>query len=1168
MDFNNLSKKELIALVNKLQNKLEQCGHENTLSENRHSDFFDNAPDMFFSIHPDGRVLSVNAFGAKNLGYFEEELIGQEVWKVVYKDDLSRIKKRIHEILQKKIAKGELEFRKVRKDGSVIFVHEHTQLIFNSDKSIKELLIICRDITKRKEIENVLKLEEEKYRSLANNLNVGLYRSSNDLSGHFIEANPALVKMLGYRNKADLLKMNISDLYAEPEGRKKFIDTIRKKGFVKNMELALLKKDNTEINCKISTVLIKDEEGKGIYYDGIIEDISNLKYAEKSIDKQKEFLYSILESITHPFYVINVDDYSVEVANSAAGKYIKKGEGTCYALTHNNNVPCHETNEVCPIAEIKKTGKPFSVEHIHLDKNGNERFYEVNAFPVFDDNHKLKQIIEYTIDITNRKNSEKILQHREEQYRILFQMAPIGIVIEGKDGIIFDANPAYCETVGYNIEELIGRHISILTHPENKKNVEKNIKRILKGSILKHVEKSINKNGSILYTELHEKRIELPNGHPAILCFARDITKQKEEQDKLIEQERKFRDIFNAFPDIYFKSNISGIVKEISPSVEKLTGFSVQEVIGKHSKEFYYSGKDWKNIQKAFEGSQEIKDFNTRIKTKSGGYIHCSFSARVNINKQNNPIEIEGVLRDITEREKAELEIRKLSEVVEQSPVIVVITDLDGTIEYVNPKFCEVTGYCFEEAIGKNPKILKSGKTPSETFTSLWETITSGKEWYGEFLNRKKNGELYWESAYIFPLKDESGKITRFIAQKEDISTRKKMEQDLIDARDKAEESDKLKSAFLANMSHEIRTPMNAILGFSQLLSEPETSPDEQNHYIGLIQNSGNDLLALIDDIIDISKVEAGQIKIFKSDYFLDNILSELYTSFSEFLKTKEKKKKLQLKYSRVKNADKAIIFTDIDRFKQIFINLLNNAIKFTDSGTVEFGFSIEKSEGKNVFGFYVSDTGIGIENDKLDIIFNSFRQANDSNTRLYGGTGLGLAITKRMVELLGGQINVSSKRGKGSTFSFTLPIRNENSAISFIGNKQKKDSPLKRNIKWNDKALLIVEDDDQGFFFFEKVFKNTGIKITRAITGREAVNQCKRNPFDIVLMDIQLPEMDGLEATKLIKKSKPEIPIIAQTAYALSGEKEKCMNAGCDDYISKPIDISELMAKMKFLLE
>ncbi len=528
MDLTNLSRKELIAYVEELQLQLSKTKIYKSQPEGKHSDFFNNAPDMFFSVHPNGKILAVNEFGAENLGYSRKELIGHEVWKVVHEDDLAQIKSSINEIVKKKITKSELDFRKIRKDGSMIFVHEHTQLIFNSDKSVKEILIICRDITSRKEIENILKSEEEKYRTLTNNLNVGLYRSSADSNGHFIEANPTFIKMLGYENKAELLKVNIANIYSEPKGRKRFIDAIKEKGFVKNMELSMFKKDKTKITCKISTVLIKDKKGKGIYYDGIVEDISTLKYVEKNLEKQNEFLNSVIESLTHPFYVINVDDYTIEIANSAAGKYVTKGLETCYALTHKNKVPCHGLNEVCPIVEIKKTGKPFTVEHIHYDKSGNKRFYEVNAYPIFDSNQKLKQVIEYTLDITERKNSEKALKQREEQYRALFQMAPVGIVIESRDGVIIDANPAYCKTVGFDFKELIGKHISLLAHPENKKEVDRNINAILNGKTMKHVKKSIDKNSNILFTELHEKRIILTDGKPAIMCFARDITKQKE----------------------------------------------------------------------------------------------------------------------------------------------------------------------------------------------------------------------------------------------------------------------------------------------------------------------------------------------------------------------------------------------------------------------------------------------------------------------------------------------------------------------------------------------------------------------------------------------------------------------------------------------------------------
>jgi signal transduction histidine kinase len=257
---------------------------------------------------------------------------------------------------------------------------------------------------------------------------------------------------------------------------------------------------------------------------------------------------------------------------------------------------------------------------------------------------------------------------------------------------------------------------------------------------------------------------------------------------------------------------------------------------------------------------------------------------------------------------------------------------------------------------------------------------------------------------------------------KEDISERKIMEDELIAAKNKAEESDKLKSAFLANMSHEIRTPMNAILGFSQLLDEPGLTEGDRSHYISLIQNSGNDLMSLIDDIIDISKIEAGQMKVVKSRYLVNQVLQDLYIGFNEFIKTEKQKKNLTLKYLPPKNAERFLINSDVDRFKQVLRNLLNNALKFTDKGSISFGFKPVKVQGQDMFEFFVSDTGIGIPKDKLDFIFESFTQVNDSDTKVYGGTGLGLSISKKIVEILGGTIHVESTLGKGSDFIFTIP--------------------------------------------------------------------------------------------------------------------------------------------------
>lgn len=899
-----------------------------------------------------------------------------------------------------------------------------------------------------------------------------------------------------------------------------------------------------------------------------------------------------------------------------------------------------------------------------------------------------KQLIEKLIALT-REVEELELSKQDDQYRTLFSFSPNGIILEDATGTIIDVNPAFCEMMGYTFNELIGKKIHMLTHPDVYEQVDRNIKKLLKGKKLKHVEKSIKKDGTITFMELNESKFTLPNGELGIICIAEDITDRVKVQEALLISEESYKGLFNNATDAIYIQDKEGKFVDVNMGAVRMYGYPREYFIGKTPDFLSAPGRNdmkaaARMVQKAFGGEPQklefwgidkqgrvfpkeirlnkgnyfgedvviafardiserkqamdaLKESRRQIATLLGnlpgmayrclneknwtmefvseggfdltGYepddlignkvisynelIHPddrkmvwnkvqealktnqSFKLSYRIHTKNkkekwvweqgigiysangNLVALEGFIADITERKHAEEEIRKLSQSVEQSPTIVIITDLKGKIEYVNPKFYEVTGYSPAEVIGKNPRFLKSGNTPVKVYKSLWKTITSGKEWHGEFHNRKKNGELYWESANIFPLKNEHGKITHFIGMKEDITIRKNMEQDLIKAKEKAEESDKLKSSFLANMSHEIRTPMNAIIGFSQLLSDPDTSEDERNHYISLIQNSGNDLLGLIDDIIDISKIEAGQVKIFKSQYFIDNILIELYDSYVEYLKTKKDKEDIKLIYNPPKGGHHIVIYTDIDRFKQIIRNLISNAIKFTDGGSVEFGFTVDYNKQYSNLLFYVRDTGIGIPKDKLDVIFESFRQASASNTKIYGGTGLGLAITKRLVKILGGEIWVNSIEGKGSTFYFTIPYQ-----PAFISSDENLNELFIKRAKkliLDNKTMLVVEDDDQSYFFFKSILKKTNSNIVRAVDGQQAVELCKNQKFDLVLMDIRLPKMDGYVATKKIKKLYPDIKIIAQTAYAMTGEKERCIEAGCDDYISKPIKIAEL---------
>jgi len=422
-------------------------------------------------------------------------------------------------------------------------------------------------------------------------------------------------------------------------------------------------------------------------------------------------------------------------------------------------------------------------------------------------------------------------------------------------------------------------------------------------------------------------------------------------------------------------------------------------------------------------------------------------------------------------------------------------------------------------------------------------------------LNLKNNKKIFVElSASI--IKDANDRPQGIVAITKDITERKEYEQNLRIEKEKAEQSDKLKSAFLANMSHEIRTPMNAILGFSELLQNEKIQNEERDEYLKIINNKGNELLLIINDIIDISKIEAGDIKLFRQEFEVNPFLRDMYNTFNEE-KNLMSKEQVQLRLS-VPKGDNPVMNSDQSRIKQILSNLLNNALKFTEEGFIELGYRLMQNK---TIEFYVQDTGIGIPKDKHAVIFDRFRQADESVSSIHGGTGLGLAISKNLVNLLGGEIYLDSEESQGSVFKFNLKyLKNDIKEVSdSVQDKIKPKKPFE-TIDLIDKRILVVEDDSANYLFIESFLKRTQAEITWAKDGVQAVDLCKdSNSFDMILMDIRMPRLNGIEATKQIRKKDKQIPIIALTAYAFANDREKAMQAGCNSYLPKPVKVEEL---------
>ncbi len=509
--------------------------------------------------------------------------------------------------------------------------------------------------------------------------------------------------------------------------------------------------------------------------------------------------------------------------------------------------------------------------------------------------------------------------------------------------------------------------------------------------------------------------------------------------------------------------------------------------------------------------------------------------------------------QDITERKQAEMELKKLSLAVEQSPASVVITDTLGTIEYVNSKFTELTGYGAAEVVGKNPRILNSGKLPREHFKDLWDTILAGNEWHGEFHNKKKNGELFWEHAHISPIRNKEDKLTNFVAVKEDITERKRMREELIRAKQSADEANRAKGDFLANMSHEIRTPMNAVIGMSFLALKTDLTP-KQRDYLNRIQSSANSLLGIINDILDFSKIEAGKMDMESVEFNLDEVLDNLANLIT--LKVQEKED-LEVLFATAADVPRVLIGDPL-RLGQVLINLAGNAVKFTESGEIVVSTELVKKDRNQVtLKFSVTDSGIGLTKGQMGKLFQSFSQADTSTTRKYGGTGLGLTISRRLVEMMGGDIRVESEPGQGASFSFCA-------AFGRSLKKEKKRLALSPDL--HGRKVLVVDDNVTSRNILREMLECFTFEVTTAASAEEGLAELENaqadQPFDLVLMDWKMPEIDGFEASRRIKEHpgldrKPAIVLV--TAHGREEIIRKTEKQGLDGFLIKPVTPSML---------
>ncbi len=875
-------------------------------------------------------------------------------------------------------------------------------------------------------------------------------------------------------------------------------------------------------------------------------------------------------------------------------------------------------------------------------------------------------------------SAEEKLKKSEERFNLVMNASSDGLFDWNLETNEIYYSPGWKKMIGYEDYELPNDFSvwEITTSPEDVKKswelqqkvITKQIDRFVMEFKMKH------KDGHWVDILSRAEAIFNNSGKAVrIVGTHTDITERKQAEEALKESEKQFRLFTENTMDTIWSTDQNFNIIFVNNAIVHFLGYTPDEFINSNPR-LFTPENGLKAIQDAAEnliseykqGNITQQKFELKQIRKDGKVIDVEITANLLFNDKSEFIGFQGRSVDITERKQAESELIKLSTAVQQSPSVIAITDTKGKLEYVNPQFTESTGYSMEEAIGQNPRVLKSGEQSDELYKELWKIVSSGKVWHGEFHNKKKNGELYWELASVSPIFDQQGKIVNYLKVAEDITERKQAEynfkhsidesplgirivnqegktiyvnkallniyefsspdeflntstietyteqsyqkhqerkkirqqsgdvydyeisirrkngeirhvkvwrkeviwnrekhfqvinqditelkqlnNDLIQAKEKAEESDKLKTAFIQNISHEIRTPLNGILGFAELIAESDLSEEERLVYLEHINQSSNRLMNTVSDYMDMARIVSNSIEVNKKVFALE----PFFVSVTKKTKQACSDKKLKFEIKLPINTSSLTVNSD-PAFIQIILNkLLDNAVKFTKEGSITCGYCIKNGS----IDFFVQDTGSGIDNNKLDLIFEMFRQADPSLTRGHEGSGLGLTIAMSFVTLLGGEIKVTSEKGKGSVFSFTIPLNNSAKSVTLD------ETITSTSVSTNKPLILIAEDEESNYEYLKIVLKVIGVKYIHAFNGAEAVAVCEQNTdISLVLMDIKMPVMRGDEATRQIRKFRPELPIIAITAFAQTGDEQRFRAAGCNDYVAKPIKKEKLMA-------
>ncbi len=1117
----------------------------------------DSISDSLIATDLEGKIIYWNKAAEKLYKWKSQEVIGKNILEVT---PSTITKKQAAEIMNS-LRNGdswEGEFEVQDKNGKTFPVHVKDSPLLDSKGNLIGIIGSSNDISSFKEVEIKLKEareeaeESKKQLETIFNMSQMLICIADINTSTFKFINPTFEKILGY-SKEELLTKPFTE-FIHPDDVKPTTEVIEKQlqaGIVvQTFENRYLCKNGKYCWLNWNSYPIPE---KGIAY-AIAHDITTRKLEEVA-RRESDERYRIAQDMSPDGFTIlkpvrnkkgHVVDFVWVYENNAVARMNGTDPHAVIGKRLLELFPGHsDTQFFKAYIAVAESGKSITLEDSYIGETIDKvTWFRIVVVPMDENIAILSQ------DISERKNAENELKESKEKLSLIVNKSPfpVTIVDTNDEKIIYWSESATALT-GYSVKT--EAEWFKLAYPDEKyrKQVIERWKHFLEKA--RESNEAINtgeyritcKNGSVKDVVLYAQFI--PGN---LVVTINDITERKHAETRI----KTMAEMLTFAPNAITVCDYNGNFLYANQKTLDIFGYTWEEF-----KAIPLSKLDTpetaaqtpariEEIRKKGEGRFEVESFK-----KDGSIVPMEI--HVKTTKWDNVDALITVASDITERKQMEEEILKNQLRYQKAQAIgnvgnweydLVTSQFWGSEESrkifgFNPKPIELTTDRVESCITERIRVHQA----------LLDLITHGKKYdlVYEILTEDKGIQKIIHSIAELE-KDAQGNPIKITGVINDITRQKKIEDDLIIAKEKAEESDRLKSAFLANMSHEIRTPMNGILGFTNLLQEHDLTGEEQNQYIEIIQKSGKRMLNTVNDIIEISKIDSGQIKVASN---MVNVSEHLLT-LHKFFKLEAEKKGLKLNLNNKLSEDESLILCDENKLGSILTNLIKNAIKFTEKGTIEIGCK----KNKKFLELYVEDSGIGIPANRKEAIFNRFEQADVEDQLVHEGSGLGLAISKSYVELLGGKMWVDSEQNKGSTFFFSIPYdpTNTETKIKVSGKKQVENKEKKLNI-------LIVEDDDVSSMLLSTILNDKAKNIQIATNGLKAVEICKNSTnFDLILMDIKLPGIDGLEATKRIREFDRNVKIIAQTAYALEGDKEKAIEIGCNDYISKPISKGKLI--------